>query len=274
MPTICSNTAVTPWHEDPRIQELTDAIRTKGRREDVHNLIAHMKNILGPDSDEQIAEWSLQTQIILALVPFLDAAKIRKYFGVNFNCHVQPHEVDAEVCASYEAMQARGGLSAAIDALRSGSKEDALLAAKALAALLDGANALEQLASSDIVRTILLTVEWPDVPRADKNVLDISVQRLIVQCPGFAEAFLVAYSDGDTRVCFLCSKLLPERYQERARLPDAAEGRPCPNCLLRAVAPVHVLPYICCDALHMEEQGVDGGASGGRNCACTHGGPP
>lgn len=202
--------AAKGWHKDARVQELTKAIRAGGRFRDIRNLISRFRNLLGPDSDEQIAEYALNNHILDAVGPYLDQDKVKQYYGARPFHFVQNDDINKELRASCEAMQARGGLSAAVDALSAGSPDgDVLLAAKALAGLLDGADPPDQLASSDIVRRILLSIEHPDLQDAGKGVVEISVCRLITQCRGFAEAFVAAYGNPDTHVAFaaLCFSL-------------------------------------------------------------------
>lgn len=195
--------AAKGWREDERVQELTKTIRAPGRQQDVLNLIARLTSLLGPDADEQIAEYAWQNSISAAVVPLLDKEKLMQYCGVKPSFPAHPDDVNAEIRASSDAMRARGGLSAAVDALCSGPlDEDILLATKSLAGLLDDADAPDQLARCDVVRVILLTVECPGISHFDLYVLGISVQRLITQCQGFAEALLEAYSDPDARVAF------------------------------------------------------------------------
>lgn len=118
----------------------------------------------------------------------------------------------------------RGGVVAALEALRSGIPDEALDAAKALGDLVQDRGAAEALVEGGVVRPLLQVFDSKNLKAADTSALEKSLQALVEAHAGIAAQLVAAYSDPDMRVAFSaiysCGNLL-QRAATRERLLKA-----------------------------------------------------
>eukprot|EP00884_Botryococcus_braunii_P004393 jgi/Botrbrau1/13955/Bobra.250_1s0009.1 len=101
----------------------------------------------------------------------------------------------------------RGGLSAALAAIRSGSPETALDAARALHALANDANAAQDLAREGTVRALLRVFDNPALDQDEAAVLNETLIYIIQNNPAMCTQLVAAYADPDPRIAFAAASV-------------------------------------------------------------------
>eukprot|EP00884_Botryococcus_braunii_P005689 jgi/Botrbrau1/15120/Bobra.320_1s0004.1 len=107
-----------------------------------------------------------------------------------------------------KAWRARGGISAAMTAIRTGSPKDALEAALSLVHLAAAPGGAKELARKGSIRAILLVYDLAKLESDELNALFLSVLEIVVDCRGAAAQLVAALADPDVRVAFPAAVLL------------------------------------------------------------------
>lgn len=104
--------------------------------------------------------------------------------------------------------RARGGAAAAMAAIRSGSRDEALQAAMALRDLAGDSGAADVLAEPDAVRSLLQVFDFNGLGPIERNALQRSLEVVVEASRDAAAQLVAAYADPDPWIAFAQSSTL------------------------------------------------------------------
>eukprot|EP00884_Botryococcus_braunii_P001215 jgi/Botrbrau1/11094/Bobra.0219s0004.1 len=128
--------------------------------------------------------------------------KSKKKRNSPLSVSLQREAMQERVEALAKAWLARGGVSAVMTAIRTGSPKDALEAALSLKRLAGEAGGSKELARKGSIRAVLLVFDSAKLESDEREALFLSVQEIMVVCRGAAAQLVAAFADPDARVAF------------------------------------------------------------------------
>eukprot|EP00884_Botryococcus_braunii_P001214 jgi/Botrbrau1/11093/Bobra.0219s0004.2 len=136
-----------------------------------------------------------------------------------------PETMTGRVEALAKAWRARGGVTAAMTAIRTGSPKDALEAALSLVHLAGDPGGPQELARKGSIRAILLVFDSAELESNELNALFHSLLEIVVVCRSGPAQLVAALADPDARVAFAAAVISVPMLAERPLLVTAGVGR-------------------------------------------------